>query len=604
MVNKKTDITNNNFSSFSIGIIGGSGIMGKFFESVFLRYGVNVSVWSRKNKETLQEFCKKPSIIMVSISIDVTEKVIEEIGTYISDDQCICDVTSVKMAPMNAMKKTGKPYFGMHPMFAPPISGKMEGQNVIFCSGENSQQQESFIKNIFEKDDACILQSHAEEHDEIMSIVQGLSHFFDITFIQTLRARGINLEKIFASRSPAYALKLMLSGRTLYQDSELYGNIQIQNPQNIKTLETFFTEAQKLFTTIQNKDIASFNEIFNTQTKFLGKYAKRSQDESDIIIDYLANRILSKTKLEQRESREKIKSEKAEKVGKEIFSNTATLGILGPKNTFSYIAASQFFTPEKFSNICLYPTISSIFSAYKKGEISEIFVPVENYLHGSVAESLDGICAGNLPIQAVYEMKISPALFVKEGVEKEDITEIFSHAQALAQCSDFIESQYPHAVITSTASTAEAMRFMQKTKNSAAIAPQEQCELRNVHMIESGIENNEKNSTRFAYISEYTEKEISTTGDISVTAREGALVFYLGKDAPGSLENVLHLFTSQKINLTKIESRPTGKGFGEYLFFITYETFIVDRVKNTDFLQKLANITSHYTLLGEYNIYK
>lgn len=586
-----------NKNNFSIGIIGGKGIMGKFFESVFLRYGIKTFVWSRKSEESLESFCttKNIDIIIVSVSIDVTEKIIAEIGTYISDNQCICDVTSVKIGPMNAMQKIGKPYFGMHPMFAPPLSGKMDGQNVIFCSGKNSQKQEAFIKNIFEKDNSHILESTAQEHDEIMSIVQGLSHFFDITFVQTLRARGLNLEKIFASRSPAYALKLMLSGRTLYQDSELYGNIQIQNSQNIKTLETFFTEAQKLFTTIKNKDLNSFNQIFNAQTKFLGKYAKRSQDESDIIIDYLANRILSKKGVENNNHNHNCNA-----LQNITTNKNNSLGVLGPKNTFSYLAAYQFFTPEKFTKIRLYPTIASIFSAYNKGEISEIFVPVENFLHGSVAESLDGICAGNLPIQAVYEMKISPAFFVQESTKKEDIKEIFSHSQALAQCSNFIETQYPNAVITPTSSTAEAMRFMQKTINSAAIAPKEQLELKNVKILYKNCANTDENATRFAHIAhcETTELNMST---IQKKLKEGALVFYLEKDAPGNLESVLHLFTKNKINLTKIESRPTGKGFGEYLFFITYEYQIEEK---NNFLTQLEQITSEYKLLGEYNIYK
>jgi len=598
-VNKKTDlnIKNNNVSKFSIGIVGGRGIMGKFFESVFLRYGIQTSVWSRKSEETLEEFCKKLDIIMVSVSIDVTEKIIEEIGKCITKNQCICDVTSVKVAPMNAMKKTEKPYFGMHPMFAPPLSGNMEGQNVIFCSGEKSSNQEKFIKDIFERDNAHILESTATEHDEIMSIVQGLSHFFDVTFVQTLHARGIDLEKIFASRSPAYALKLMLSGRTLYQDSELYGNIQIQNPQNIETLNTFFKEAQKLFTTIKNKDLNAFNEIFHAQTKFLGKYAKKSQDESDVIIDYLANRILSKDKnLNKNMNCIEVKK---------IKNNKNIIGILGPKNTFSYLAAYQFFTSEKFENIRLYPTISSIFSAYKKGEISEIFVPVENFLHGSVAESLDGICAGDLPIQAVYEMKISPALFVGEATERDDIKEIFSHSQALAQCSNFIENTYPNALITPTSSTAEAMSFMRKTNSSAAIAPQEQLELKNVKILYSDLANTNENATRFAYIANATTQnmkaDIKKEKQENILLEEGALVFYLEKDAPGSLEKVIHLFAENNINLTKIESRPTGKGFGEYLFFITYE----NEIKNLNsFLDKLKKITSEYKLLGEYNIYK
>ncbi len=591
---KETDTKMNNTQPFSIGIIGGRGIMGKFFESVFLRYGIPTFVWSRKSTETLESFCKKPDIIMVSVSIDVTEQIIERVGKAISNTQCICDVTSVKVAPMNAMKKTGKPYFGMHPMFAPPLSGKMEGQNVIFCSGENSQQQEAFLRNIFLQEKSYLLDLTAQEHDEIMSIVQGLSHFFDITFVQTLQKRGINLEKIFASRSPAYALKLMLSGRTLYQNSELYGNIQIQNPQNIKTLQAFFTEAERLFTTIKNKDLKGFNTIFRSQTQFLGKYAKISQDESDIIIDYLAHRILSK-----KEKQEKNTLLHKQDISHYTSSQTSCIGVLGPKNTFSYLAAHKFFTPKKCTQIRLYPTISAIFSAYKKGEISEIFVPIENFLHGSVAESLDGICSSNTPIQAIYEMKISPALFTTESTQAEEIKEIFSHSQALAQCSNFIEQQYPHAVITPTSSTAEAMEYMKRTPYSGAIAPEEQKTTRNVKLLYSNLANNHKNATRFAYISKTSTSELNIS-HLKEKIHEGALVFYLQKDAPGNLEHVLHIFAKNKINLTKIESRPTGKGFGEYLFFITYES----QIQNKDiFLQQLQKLTSHYTILGEYTIY-
>lgn len=563
---------------YSIGIIGGKGIMGKFFESVFKRHEIDVKIWSRSSEISLEEFCTFPDIIIVSVPIDKTVEIIEKISHYISPSQCITDITSVKVPAMNAMKKSGKKYFGMHPMFAPPLSGKMEGQNVIFCSG-NAKKEEIFLKEIFRAESAFLLDMTAKEHDKIMSIVQGLSHFLDIVFIQTLHKQDINLNKIFSSRSPAYALKMMLSGRTLYQDANLYGNIQIQNPENITTLQTFFDEAEKLFSVVQDDNLEKFTEIFNNQKKFLGEYGKKSQKESDIVIDFLAKRVLKKRKTITISGQH----------------NNGDVGILGPINTFSHIAAQKFLGEDiKFS---LYPTISSVFTAFEKKEISEIFVPIENLLHGSVAESLDGICKIQLEIQALYEMHIIPSLFAKEETKKEEISEIFSHPQSLAQCSEFLEKNYPNAHITPVSSTAEAITRMNESLNSAAIAPKEQINTQGIVIIENSIANQYNNATRFAYLSK--KKYKTTQKEKSI---QGAIVFSFAKDSPGNMESVLHLFTQYNINLTKLESRPTGKSFGDYIFFVTYENIIDETIKK-EFFHELKKITFSYSFLGEFGLY-
>jgi len=364
-----------------IGIVGGTGIMGKFFQKIFIRYGCDVTIWGRKSKISLKDFVRNLDTVLVSVPIDSTEKMIQELGKFLTENQCITDLTSLKKFPMEAMKKhTKAQYFGMHPMFAPPVSGSMQSQNLLFCAGEGSRSGEKtqkFFEEIFTQDGAVCLHSSAEEHDTLMTIVQGLSHFLDIAFIKTLSKTSIPVEKIFASRSPAYALKMMLAGRTLSQDANLYGNIQIQNPENITTLEKFFEVSQELFEVIKAKDLEKFEEIFDAEKKYLGKYAKKSQEESDKVIDFLANEVLMK--------KNDIKIKKYSKKSKSnTYLREQKIGILGPKNTFSCIAAEKYFG--SLEEITLYPSIPSLFSAYKKGEISEIFVPIENMLHGSVAD--------------------------------------------------------------------------------------------------------------------------------------------------------------------------------------------------------------------------
>lgn len=562
---------------YSIGIIGSSGIMGSFFVQVFRRYGVEVFEWGRKSNISLRKFCTRPDIILVSVPIDRTVSVIEEVGKYTNHHQCICDITSLKKGPLQAMQSTGKKYFGMHPMFAPPRSGKMEGQNVIFCQG-NAPHHQSFIEQIFRKESAVLLHLSAQEHDEIMSVVQGLSHFLDISFIQTLRRKNVDLEKVFASRSPAYALKMMLAGRTLYQDSNLYGNIQIQNPENKKTLQYFFEEAKKLFSVIQDKDLESFDELFNSQKKFLGEYADLSQKESDVVIDFLSHRILTK--------------KKPYSCSVSVSKNTQSLGILGPADTFSHLAAQQFFGDTKAFS--LYPSIASVFSGYVKGEISEIFVPIENILHGSVAESIDGMSRVQLPIQAVYEMKIIPALFTLPTLQKKDIEEIFSHPQSLAQCSEFLEREFPNVHITPVSSTATAISRMRSSPCTGAIAPQNR-NSDDITLLYSDIANQSNNATRFAYLSRTPYRYESKT-------QQGGMFFSFSTDSPGNLESVLRIFSKRNINLTKIESRPTGKAFGEYLFFVIYEGGINPDEQN-QFFKEIESYVQSFSFLGEFGIF-
>lgn len=564
-----------------IGIIGGNGKMGTFFKKFFTRYGYNVSSWDNTSHLALEKFLEPLDIILISVPIDATQKVIESLYPFLQDHQCISDVTSLKQFPMEAMEKAPKgKFFGMHPMFAPPISGKIEGQNIIFCSG-NAPEEEKIFQDIFKDAGAFCIDLDADEHDKIMSLIQGLSHFLDLTFIKTLEKSGIDVDKIFGSRSPAYAIKMMLAGRTIAQDANLYGNIQMQNPRNIDTLEKFLDISNTLLQVVKEKNLPEYEKIFNEGKNFLDSYAQKSQHESDLLIDFLARRILKSSQYYESQEEELQIPQKH------------CIGILGPKQTFSHIAAKKFFGENE--DFHLFPSIPAIFSALKKKEISEAFVPIENLLHGSVAESIDGIVNARVPIKAVYEMKITPALFASKQTQREKITAIYSHPQALAQCSQFLEKNFPNARYIPTHSTTNAIKKVIHDNHSAAIAAPEMMESYNVTVLEKNIANIARNATRFTLLS---HKEY----DYSSPLQEGAFLFSLNKDCPGGLEKMLHAFSVRNINLTKIESRPTGEAFGEYIFFVTYSGRIADSEKEI-FRKEIAPLVIFARFIGEYGIF-
>lgn len=574
-----------------IGIVGGNGVMGKFFQKIFLRYGCEVTIWGRKSEVSLEDFVQDLDTVLVSVPIDATAKIIQDLGEFLTEDQCITDLTSLKEFPMEAMQKYTKArYFGMHPMFAPPISGTMKSQNILFCEGEDIRsaiEVQEFFENIFSQDGAICLSATPEEHDTLMTIVQGLSHFLDIAFIKTLSKTGIPVEKIFASRSPAYALKMMLAGRTLYQDANLYGNIQIQNPRNVETLQKFFEVSQELFGVIKEKNLEKFEEIFDAEKKYLGKYAKKSQEESDKVIDFLANKVLA-----EQENTPVMPHVAADTI--RPVRQKGGIGILGPLNTFSCIAGERYFG--SLDKITLFPSIPALFSAYQKGKISGIFVPIENMLHGTVAETLDGIMNSNLCIAEIFEMKISPSLFIPENLEESKITQIYSHPQALAQCSEFLEKKFPDVEFIPMPSTAGGVEKILETPFSAAIAaPETAKNYTTVHELYSEICNTSNNATRFALLTS------SGSSCAEGGVYEGGIVFTFVKDAPGTLASVLEMFSAHGINLTKIESRPTGEGFGEYRFFVTYSGRL-SSLKSEAIFSEISKKVSAFRFIGEFQI--
>lgn len=171
----------------------------------------------------------------------------------------------------------------------------------------------------------------------------------------------------------------------------------------------------------------------------------------------------------------------------------------------------------------------------------------------------------------------------------EDIEDVYSHAQAIAQCQEYIRNHkiQPHYEV----STARAAKSIVGDKSKAAISNAKVVELYGLEILESNIQDMDNNETRFVVLSkEYHEM----TGKDKTS-----IIFSIYEDRPGGLYNILGIFQKNNINLTKIESRPSKEGLGKYLFFVDFNGHI-DDVLVQDILNEIKENTYFFKVLGSY----
>ena len=267
-----------------------------------------------------------------------------------------------------------------------------------------------------------------------------------------------------------------------------------------------------------------------------------------------------------------------------------SVAFLGPKGTFSHEAASKVS-----DNIISYCSIQSVMESIVEGVCSKGLVPIENSIEGSVTITLD-LLAHNFDLQIEGEViiPINHNLLVKPGTKIEDITDVYSHSQALAQCQPFLEKMNinKHFVL----STAAAAKQILDLENSAAIGSLKAAEFYNLEPIAKNIQNNDTNKTRFIILSKKDHEP--TKND------KTSIVFSLFNDAEaGALYEIFKIFSKENINLTKIESRPSKIGLGTYIFFIDLEGHRSTK-EISEILTEVKNKTSFFKLLGSYPIYE
>ena len=289
------------------------------------------------------------------------------------------------------------------------------------------------------------------------------------------------------------------------------------------------------------------------------------------------------------ESPETVAIEKALKETPQLFPETAMVACQGVEGAYSGIACEKLFVRP---SIFYFSTFDAVFSAIEKGLCRYGVIPVENSTAGTVNAVYDLMRRHDFRIVRSVRVKVDHNLLVKPGTKLEDIREIYSHAQAIAQCSAFLQS-LPNVKVIPCENTAVAAKKAAESDDPgiAALSSRACSKLYGLEIIKSDVQDSGNNYTRFICISKNLE--------IYPGANRTSLMMVLPHE-PGSLYRMLSRFNALGINLTKLESRPMPERSFEFMFYFDFDTSVYSP-RFIQLMGELGELTEEYEYLGSYS---
>ncbi len=213
---------------FSVGVIGGTGGMGRWFADFFRQGGHTVHVTGRTTGMDIPDLAMACQVIIVSVPIGVTTGVIRRVGPFMREDALLMDLTSLKAEPVRVMLSSSAcEVIGLHPLFGPAVTS-LAGQNVVLCPGRGERWC-ARIRKLLEGAGARVVVTTPEHHDEIMSIVQGLNHLNTLVLGLVLRETGMKEEDLERFTTPIFRTKMEIMKR-VFARPDLYAEILTLNP--------------------------------------------------------------------------------------------------------------------------------------------------------------------------------------------------------------------------------------------------------------------------------------------------------------------------------------------------------------------------------------
>ncbi len=269
------------------------------------------------------------------------------------------------------------------------------------------------------------------------------------------------------------------------------------------------------------------------------------------------------------------------------FPATATVACQGVEGAYSQIAACKLF---RVPGISFFNTFDGVFRAVREGFCTFGVLPIENSTAGSVNAVYDLLAKHSFSIVRSLRLKIDHNVLAKPGVRLEDVREVYSHEQAIAQCSGYLDAHGIHAV--SCMNTAQAAEMVARSDRTdvAALSSRDCAALYGLDLIDESVQDSDNNYTRFVVI--------SATPQVYPGATRTSLMLTVPHE-PGSLFRVLERFYALDINLVKLESRPIpGRDF-EFMFYFDIDCPVGANALDT-LLDSLDDVCESCTYFGSY----
>lgn len=250
-----------------IGIIGGTGGMGRWFADLLIREGYAVAVAGRSGKPDLVYLAETSDVVIISVPMAVTDETIARVGPHVREEALLMDLTSVKEAPVKAMlAASSSEVIGCHPLFG-PTTATMAGENVVICPARGDKWL-SWWKTLLAGQGAVITEMAPEEHDRFMAVVQGLNHLNTLALGMVLRKKNITLPDLRHLTTPLFTAKAGILARVLTGNPALYADLFTQNSYLEELIELYDEALRELKSKIGARDREGLLAIL-TDTKMI-----------------------------------------------------------------------------------------------------------------------------------------------------------------------------------------------------------------------------------------------------------------------------------------------------------------------------------------------
>jgi chorismate mutase/prephenate dehydratase len=332
-------------------------------------------------------------------------------------------------------------------------------------------------------------------------------------------------------------------------------------------------------------------ELLNERATLAQKIGRtKSLDKQDVFVPSREKEIFQRI---SHLNRGPLPERSVHSIYREILSASRSLeaplnvAYFGPEATFTHMAAR-----ERFGSSTTYipmAGIADVFQEVRQDRVDYGVVPIENSTEGVVTHTLDMLVEADVKICAEIFLDVHHYLLSRSG-KTEDIRRIVSHPQALAQCRRWLTTNIPNVPVNEAPSTAQAAQMAAADPSLAAVASSLAKELYGLETVETNIEDQTNNITRFLVIGGQTP---------TLSGSDKTSIVFSVKDEVGVLHRMLDPFARNRINLTKIESRPLKHKPWEYLFFLDLQGHIQDpRIQRA--IKKLEKSCLFIKVLGSY----
>ncbi|MBU1172482.1 MAG: prephenate dehydrogenase/arogenate dehydrogenase family protein [Proteobacteria bacterium] len=270
-------------SPVTIGIIGGTGGMGRLFEKIFVRAGHRVLVAGRKTDLSYVDLALQSDVVILSTPIESALAICDEIGPHMGEHQALMDFCSLKEDIVQKMLScTGAEVVGTHPMFG-PFTESLNGQNIILCPGRGEKWFQ-WIEKEFKKEGSVVSTMEPKDHDRTMAVAQGLTHFLTICMGRTLQKLDMSPSQAGPYSTPIFKLKNDLIGRLFAQDLHLYAMLVGGNHYVKDVLDLFLASVNEGREALLSGDTEHAVDFLQSIRDFLGDFCDVGLSESNKIM--------------------------------------------------------------------------------------------------------------------------------------------------------------------------------------------------------------------------------------------------------------------------------------------------------------------------------